>query len=89
MSISPPTKSKPPIYDFDEATVSTPDDDAFQPYTQRSPIIINTASPVILAALRGKKASKRVHFDKQNFCKTFKTEEADKTSAHDSQLIGS
>ena len=45
MSISPPTKSKPPIYDFDEATVNTPDDDAFQSNTQRSPIIINTASP--------------------------------------------
>ena len=84
---APIVKSPPAaIYDFDEPVVCTPD--VWEPLTQRSPILINTNSPVILTTMHVKK--KNVQFSKQKFKPAFKTEaeEMDNTSAQDLQLIG-
>ena len=86
MAVSLLSKAKPGIYDFNEPVVSTPDD--FQPLTQRSPIIVNSASPIIVGTFRGKKGGKKVHFNKQNLQKSIKKEATEKPNAYELQLIG-
>ena len=87
MAVSPLTKTKAGTYDFDEPVVCTPDD--FQPLTQRqrSPIIINSKSPILVGTLDGKKAGKHVHFNKHNL-QSIKAEVTEKPSAFELQLMG-
>ena len=86
MAVSPLTKAKADTYDFDEPVVCTPDD--FQlTQQQRSPIIINSASSIIVGTLQGKKGGKNVHFNKQNL-QSIKAEVTEKPTAYEMQLIG-